>query len=106
MNMRLILAGRDGVAVDTIESLDCRASGDQGTACTASDLSVWEWTLDVYGIYPYPCDDCANLDSGSGRVLRGGAWDTPAIALVSENRNAYDPTARDFDVGLRCARAR
>lgn len=81
--------------------------------------NVWEWTLDTadpghllptegadhctpFG-YPQPCLDCAALESGSGRVLRGGGYGMPARGLIASLRRASAPTARFHVFGLRCA---
>lgn len=65
--------------------------------------SVSEWTLDWFGAYPLYCDNCANvsISSDSGRVARGGAWDSGPDSLQSAGRYGYS----DKDRGFRCARA-
>jgi formylglycine-generating enzyme len=74
-----------------------------------SDLAgnVWEWTLDRYeSPYPMPCDNCADLSTVSGRVLRGGAFANSASALRSAYRS-YDYAPKNTNssyVGSRCAR--
>jgi formylglycine-generating enzyme len=65
--------------------------------------SVYEWTLDVFAPYPESCDDCAALDSGTERVLRGGSFSQGASALLSSARYRFEPTQALADVGLRCA---
>jgi formylglycine-generating enzyme len=67
--------------------------------------NVYEWTLDWYGAgYPVPCDDCANLDPATSRVIRGGAFDLDASALRTSFRFNVIPSGRDPSVGFRCAR--
>jgi formylglycine-generating enzyme required for sulfatase activity len=102
---------------------NCLGDGSASTNCLFADLlpvgskpsgvgkynqldlagSVSEWTLDWFGAYPLYCDNCANVSfsSDSGRVARGGAWDSSPAALQSAGRYGYS----DQDRGFRCARA-
>jgi len=69
--------------------------------------SVWEWTLDMYGTYTTdPCDNCANLTAGMGRVFRGGDWsfDDPSY-LRAAVRLGFDPAFPDPSRGFRCAQS-
>ncbi|MBI1353510.1 MAG: SUMF1/EgtB/PvdO family nonheme iron enzyme [Acidobacteria bacterium] len=52
--------------------------------------NLWEWTSDPFG-------------DGTERVVRGGAWDTPASALRSSARSHYSAAAQNMWVGFRCA---
>jgi len=74
-----------------------------------SDLggNVWELTLDGYtGLYPTPtCDDCANLTTTAQRVTRGGNFVYQAYALRANYRSYASPGGRNFQHGVRCARA-
>lgn len=65
--------------------------------------SVQEWVLDRYAPYPAACDPCAELESGSERVVRGGDWLVEGDALHSWQRFAFDPTLALGNVGFRCA---
>lgn len=67
--------------------------------------SVSEWTLDWFGSYNVPCDDCANFTPGSARVHRGGGWSSPASGVTASNRDMLAPSARQNNVGVRCARS-
>jgi formylglycine-generating enzyme required for sulfatase activity len=72
-----------------------------------SDLAgnVWEWTLDLNDAYVVPCDDCADLTTGTDRVARGGSWDHDHTYLRTSSRGSLGPpTSRSLDVGVRCAR--
>ena len=68
--------------------------------------NVWEWVQDWQGTYPPTCNNCANLASGSGRMIRGGSFYSDAMTLRTLDRS-YNaaPTTRDFATGARCARA-
>lgn len=66
--------------------------------------SMWEWTLDRHGNYPNPCNDCADEQSASYRVVRGGGWYYGASSLLSASRYFFGPSGRDSDIGARCAR--
>jgi len=68
--------------------------------------NVYEWTLDWYSNnYPTPCNDCANLITGTYRGIRGGAFYDVASSLRGAYRNYYTPAGRLVAVGFRCARA-
>jgi formylglycine-generating enzyme len=68
--------------------------------------NAWEWALDLYdGTYSDPCTDCADLQSGSGRIVRGGDFEYPEGYLEPIFRGAMVPYNRTFLVGARCARA-
>jgi len=69
--------------------------------------SVWEWVADRYDEHYYqhsPEHDPRGPTTGPLRVLRGGAWNSPATIIASANRNANVPSARRSDVGFRCAK--
>ncbi|MET0791198.1 MAG: SUMF1/EgtB/PvdO family nonheme iron enzyme, partial [Polyangiaceae bacterium] len=65
--------------------------------------SAWEWTLDFFGEYPERCDECAEVDRGSDRVLHGGAFLYDAEYLEPAYRFHVDPQLTLGDVGFRCA---
>jgi formylglycine-generating enzyme required for sulfatase activity len=69
--------------------------------------SVHELMLDLYSSQSSaPCDNCAALTSGPGRVTRGTAWSGPDYELRVAFRNFtyLSATQRDMVVGFRCAR--
>ena len=53
--------------------------------------NVWEWVADRYG------------DEPNRRVVRGGSCCSFFVPPRAANRNAWDPTYRDSDLGFRCA---
>ena len=66
---------------------------------------VWEWNLDWVAMYSTaPCNDCANVASGSNRVYRGGGWSDNANYLRAARRISNSPAYRNGGVGFRCAR--
>jgi formylglycine-generating enzyme required for sulfatase activity len=111
---------------ESFASYACLVAGT-GSSCTADDIpdvgthldgdgryehsdlmgSVYEWTLDWYAPYPELMrDDYAKTDTGTQRVMRGGAWNsTSTQALLSTDRSfRREPTFRSTAVGVRCAR--
>jgi len=89
---------------------------DQGAPRNVGELSpnfngifdmmgnVYEWTLDWYG----PVDASGvqgnprGPDAGKDKVIRGGAWNSPAHYLRVSDRVARSPELRYSDVGFRC----
>jgi formylglycine-generating enzyme len=75
--------------------------------------SMWEWAFDWYsGSYygtiatPVECVNCANaVSSTSGRILRGGSYNSLASYIRVATRDYYMPSPRYFDIGFRCARS-
>jgi formylglycine-generating enzyme required for sulfatase activity len=79
-------------------------AGLWGQLDLVGDMS--EWNLDWNAPYVNPCTDCAFLTGGSGRVNRGGYFESSAATnLQSAFRNeGLYPTDRFQSFGLRCAR--
>ncbi|MCJ7735905.1 MAG: formylglycine-generating enzyme family protein [Anaerolineae bacterium] len=67
--------------------------------------NVWEWAADWYDDYPSGRQvNPTGPESGSYRVLRGGAWDYgDTIRLRAANRYRIDPGNVGYDYGFRCA---
>jgi formylglycine-generating enzyme required for sulfatase activity len=77
--------------------------------------NVWEWTQDWYGAEYYsesPCENPAGPETGTQRVLRGGAWYYPVDAMSVTYRNQWEPeflfTGNPFGdyrgFGVRCVK--
>lgn len=119
-----------GGAIDAAKaSYDCTGDGSAAQACTFADLrpvgsyspqgdgkwghadlvgNVWEWVLDYY-VTPFrltTCNDCADLQAPANghKTFRGGSFRASEYLVKSSDRLANAPT-RQFDIGLRCARA-
>ena len=67
--------------------------------------NVWEWCQDWFGMYSSgPDSDPTGPESGSGRVLRGGSWDSRPRDCRSAIRYHYLPGGRYSGIGFRAAR--
>jgi formylglycine-generating enzyme len=66
--------------------------------------SMQEWTLDGdgEGSYPATCVNCANIDVGEYRSVRGSAWGY--VVYASASRYSVGALGSDTSIGLRCAR--
>jgi formylglycine-generating enzyme len=73
--------------------------------------SMIEWVLDWYDSGWYSgsgntCNNCANLNSASDRVIRGGAWNHDGDYMRAVSRYVLNaPTDRYDVIGFRCARS-
>ena len=106
-------------------SYNCLAAGT-GASCTADDIpdvgsrpdgdgrfgqsdlngSVLEWTLDWFAPYPEVMrENYAKTDTGTERMLRGGAWNSTRTELMLSTNRAYHepPDFRSSATGFRCA---
>jgi formylglycine-generating enzyme required for sulfatase activity len=68
--------------------------------------NVWEWTADWYAPDAYtflPDLDPSGPESGTGRVLRGGAFNDGPGSIRAANRHQTAPENPSYFVGFRCA---
>jgi formylglycine-generating enzyme required for sulfatase activity len=67
--------------------------------------NVWEWCRDWYngGYYGDNHTDPEGLDSGDGRVLRGGSWAIDAQFCRSADRSEFSPDYLSVILGFRPA---
>jgi formylglycine-generating enzyme required for sulfatase activity len=82
-----------------------KGDGKWGQADLAGNLK--EWNLDFYAdaySSTAACQDCANVQSGSTRVIRGGYYFLDVSALLSSVRGSDIPLRREHSLGARCAR--
>ena len=80
----------------------------QSNALGLYDMSgnVWEWCWDWYGNdYPSGTEDPAGPNSISGRVARGGGWNSSASNWTISNRNYLSPYYRNYYYGFRLVRS-
>ena len=96
-------AGDKGDAIGTTSTVgDYSPQGDSGYGCCDMAGNVWEWCLSLYVDYPYNAVDGRNGTQRSGfRVLRGGAWDAPAISMGTAYRGRDFQTVRPNCIGFR-----
>jgi formylglycine-generating enzyme required for sulfatase activity len=68
--------------------------------------NVHEWCWDWYGASYYAAgqSDPQGPSSGSGRVLRGGSWNSRANYLRCANRWSNSPSSAYDDWGFRCVK--
>ncbi len=94
--------GCSATQVNDVGALSPKGDGLFGQADLAGNL--WEWTLDQYvSPYPSPCNNCAALSGGLGRVCRGSGWLDGAQGLVTSSR-LLSTGESSGDFGFRCAR--
>ncbi len=67
--------------------------------------NVWEWCEDGYETTASSTQDAVNGNSGSYRVLRGGAWNFNTDIVHSSDRYFNSPVNADYSIGFRVARA-
>lgn len=67
--------------------------------------NVMEWVWDIHGPYPAEAQkDPAGPDNGSTRVLRGGAYNRPALYAEVSHRESENPTMQADHIGFRVCR--
>jgi formylglycine-generating enzyme required for sulfatase activity len=68
--------------------------------------NAWEWTADLFAADAYVVTSPVNPRgpaSGAQRVVRGGSWRYPPIALRLAHRNRLGEGESQPDLGFRCA---
>jgi formylglycine-generating enzyme required for sulfatase activity/endonuclease I len=67
--------------------------------------NVWEWCLDWYGEggTDAPATNPVGPETGTGRVVRGGSWNSDAQDCRSARRGVRNPSEAAADIGLRVA---
>ena len=95
-------------SVNRVGSASPKGDSKWGQADLAGN--VWEWILDWHAS-PYPtttCNNCVNLSTASGRVVRGGSFVETAQGLRVAGRDfiasSGNPASRFYTVGARCSR--
>ncbi len=83
--------------------------GQSWVGCHQLIGDVWEWTASEFtpypGFEPFPYPEYSAVHFGRGyKVLRGGSWATPAVAIRNTFRNWDLPQRRQLFAGLRCVR--
>ncbi|MBL7794793.1 MAG: SUMF1/EgtB/PvdO family nonheme iron enzyme [Saprospiraceae bacterium] len=68
--------------------------------------NVWEWCWDWYGDYPSEAQNPIGPETGSTRVLRGGAWNVSADFCRVANRRDVNPGYWSDLFGFRLSRTR
>lgn len=66
--------------------------------------NIWEWCWDRYISEPAGESDPHGPDSGSSRLLRGGAWYLSTSGLRCSSRYSNSPGNSDYGRGFRCVR--
>jgi formylglycine-generating enzyme len=69
--------------------------------------NVEEWVLDIYSSSAYSFHNRNNpiyIGSSDRRVVRGGAWNEPAIGMRTDFRYGAPPDRRATNIGFRLAR--
>jgi len=63
--------------------------------------NVWEQCLDWYGSLSDGVTNPIGATSGSKRVIRGGGWFDQSYCGASSNRNSWDPSVTNSNIGFR-----
>ncbi|MCX7109137.1 MAG: formylglycine-generating enzyme family protein [Proteobacteria bacterium] len=66
--------------------------------------NVWEWCQDWFAEFDaMPQTDPRGPETGAGRVLRGGSWNSRGRNVRSASRRRFEPDLRSSGIGFRLA---
>ena len=95
--------GCDGI--DFTSPVDAFPQGASWVGALDLAGNVWDWVAD-WGVSPYSDDfqvNPAGPESGTGKIVRGGSWDTYDWGVLTTIREGYPQTTQSPDIGFRCA---
>ena len=103
------LGAPGGCAGDNIIAVGSYESGNSPYGAYDMAGNIIEWVADwydkeYYTTLPVDVTNPTGPDTGSQRVMRGGAWDFSALGVRSANRDSRNPNAAGYS-GFRCARS-
>lgn len=96
--------GMPGCAITDLVRAGSKPTGDGRWGQSDLAGNMWEWTLDWFGAHVTPCADCAQVGSGTSRVLRSGSFLSDEGTLRTGFRLDHPAGSRYSDLGVRCAR--
>ncbi len=100
-------ANYDETGLGATSAVGCFPRGLSPYGCEDMAGNVWEWCQDWFAEEYYsksPKENPPGSDTGSGRVRRGGAWDSSAAVCRSAFRRGGDPGDRSAYLGFRLLR--
>ena len=96
--------GMPGCQVTDLVAVGTKPAGDGRWGQSDLAGNVFEWALDWYASYESTCTNCADVSTGSSRVIRGGSFAGDVTYLRAGTRNLGTPANRYDYLGVRCAR--
>jgi formylglycine-generating enzyme required for sulfatase activity len=103
------LANYDKAKIGSASPVGLFPRGSTPAPENIADLAgnVWEWVSDWYGARYYehsPRENPKGVESGEGKVLRGGSWLNFSVYLRAAVRYWYRPDDSGGNIGFRCVR--